>query len=346
MLNIIIQLVIAEFKDFYRNPGILFWAIGFPLIIATTLGFAFSKKPESIRKIGLISPGNSERNERLTKLDTSRHGVKFVFLPLKQEEAALSMKRGIISLYIESDQEELKYHFDPSNNESYLSYLIIENSLKSGTDVNNPDNIIPATTKGDRYIDFLIPGLLALGIMNSCLWGTAWVLTDMRIKKLMRRIISTPLPKSIFLFSHFIVRIVLSGFEFFVLSVFSYFAFGVEVSGSMTALFALFVFGNICFWGIAILGSSRATNTQIANGIINAVSFPMTLLSGIFFSYHNFPDWIVKAISFLPLTLLSDSIRAVFIEGADFASVLTSLILLSIYGVITFLFGLKIYKWE
>jgi ABC-type multidrug transport system permease subunit len=270
--------------------------------------------------------------------------TKFTFISMSLEEAKLAMKRGQVTLYIERQAGNYKYYFDFNNNESYLTYLLLDRLL-SGK-INSKNKVIQLSNKGDRYIDFLIPGLLALGIMNSCLWGTAWSLMDMRSKKLLRRLISTPLRKSVFLFSHFLSRSVLSAVEYFILILFAYFTFGVEVQGSIFGLFILFICGNFAFSGIAIFASSRASNSQIANGVINAISFPMMLLSGIFFSYHNFPDWATSIIRFFPLTLLADSVRAIFIEGADLLTIAgPSLILLGI-GFLFFGIGLKIYKWD
>lgn len=352
MLNTIYQLVSAGLKEFYRNPGILFWAIGFPLVIATILGFAFTKKQEVHRSIGVIVI-NSDKGiikSLQEKVQTSEDNTKFTFLPMNLESAKLAMKRGKIALYLEeyvSNKMPFKgyrYYFDPNNSESHLTYLLLDKAL---TGTKNPTNQVrQLSSKGDRYIDFLIPGLLALGIMNSCLWGTAWSLMDMRSKKLMRRIISTPLRKSVFLFSHFLARSLLSGVEFITLLLFAYFVFHVEVQGSLLGLFVLFVTGNFAFSGIAIFASSRASNSQIANGVINAISFPMMLLSGIFFSYHNFPDWATSIIQYFPLTLLADSIRATFIEGAGVFSTLNSALILTIVGTVFFTIGLKIYKWD
>ena len=350
MLNTIYQLVTAEFKGFFRNPGIIFWALGFPLIIATILGFAFSKKQEVNRNVGiLISNSDKTTIEILQKkVPDNDSYTKFTFIPMSLEEAKLAMKRGKITLYLErhlvKNTNRYKYYFDSNNSESYLTYLLLERML--GGLNNSKNQVIQLSNKGDRYIDFLIPGLLALGIMNSCLWGTAWSLLDMRSKKLLRRLISTPLRKPVFLFAHFIARSVLSGIEYLILILFSYFVFSVEVQGSILGLFVLFLCGNFAFSGIAIFASSRASNSQIANGVINAISFPMMLLSGIFFSYHNFPEWATSIIRFFPLTLLADSIRAIFIEGANIVSVgLPSLVLVCI-GFIFFGIGLKIYKWD
>ena len=318
MLNTIYQLVTAEFKEFYRNPGILFWALGFPLIIATILGFAFTKKQEVNRNVGVIvTDSNTSLIQTLqNKVPDNESYTKFTFIPYSLDEAKVAMKRGRISLYMEKKSKEYKYYFDSNNSESHLTYLLLDRML-SGIK-NTKDQVNHLSNKGDRYIDFLIPGLLALGIMNSCLWGTAWTLMDMRSKKLLRRLISTPLPKPIFLFSHFISR----------------------------SVFILFLCGNFAFSGIAIFASSRASNSQIANGVINAISFPMMMMSGIFFSYHNFPDWATSIIRFFPLTLLADSVRAIFIEGAGLNLVVGPSLILVAVGFLFFGIGLKIYKWD
>jgi ABC-2 type transport system permease protein len=346
MLNIIYQLVTAEFKEFYRNPGILFWAIGFPIIIASILGFAFTKKQEVNRNIGVIVDGSNTSviQSLQNKVPDNESYTKFTFIPYSMDEAKLALKRGKINLYIEKKSREYKYYFDSNNSESHLTYLLLDRML-SGVQTSNK-NVVQLQSKGDRYIDFLIPGLLALGIMNSCLWGTAWTLMDMRSKKLLRRLISTPLPKPIFLFSHFISRSVLSGIEYIILMGFAYFAFNVEIQGSALGLVLLFFSGTFAFSGIAIFASSRASNSQIANGVINAISFPMMMLSGIFFSYHNFPDWATSIIRFFPLTLLADSVRAIFIEGAGFNIVVGPSIILISVGILFFGIGLKIYKWD
>jgi ABC-type multidrug transport system permease subunit len=126
---------------------------------------------------------------------------------------------------------------------------------------------------------------------------------------------------------------------------FSYFAFGVIIQGSLLALFFVFLAGIAAFSGIAILMSSRAQKTQVGNGLINAVVLPMTILSGIFFSYQNFPDWAVSIIRKLPLTLLADAIRAIFNEGANFYQVADEISYLLIIGIVLFVTGLRIYKW-
>ena len=129
-------------------------------------------------------------------------------------------------------------------------------------------------------------------------------------------------------------------------TIFSYLIFDVEIQGSILALFLIFISGNFTFSGIAILMSSRASSTQVANGLINLVTFPMTISSGVFFSYHNFPESAEKVIQYFPLTLLADSIRSIYNEGSGLVDVFIPILILNALGTIFFFTGLKIYKWD
>lgn len=334
--------MIAEWKAFYRNPGILFWTFGFPIMLTLILGFAFTKKQESIRKISLVSPLTKEKLNIAQK--TKELYTEFMFFEDSLEIASLKLKRGEINIFITLQNDSFFYYFDPSNNESFLTYLILKETLSSNNLTQN--DIVEIKEKGSRYIDFLVPGLLAMGIMNSCLWGSGWSLIEFRIKKLLRRLMATPLTKAEFLIAHLTMRVLLSAIEFFVLTLFSFWLFQVEVQGSLLALLFVFLGGNIAFSGVAILISSRAATTQIANGLINAVTMPMMLMSGVFFSYHNFPSFLEQFASFLPLTVLVDSLRGIFNEGMGFQAVFFPTGGLVCFGILCFMAGLKIYKWE
>ncbi|MCB1157507.1 MAG: ABC transporter permease [Leptospiraceae bacterium] len=331
----LLQLYISQLKVFFREPGILFWAFGFPIMMAFILGTAFDTKKNLLGKIAYIGT-----EDKLGELKILQKNKNFEILSMTEEEAKLSLKRGKILLYVKSEPTNTyRYYFDPGNSESYLAYLKLQN--RSGE-----ANIIPLTSKGERYIDFFIPGLITMGIMNSCLWGIGWNLIEFRMKKLLRRIIASPVRKSDFLLSHFLNRLTITFAENVVLLLFAGFYFKVQMPLSWGSFFLLFLAGNFCFAGFGVLISSRTANTQIANGLINAVGFPMMILSGIFFSYHNFPDWIIPVIQYLPLTVFTDALRMVFVEGAGLVVIIIPTVLLFLYGLFTFLLGLRIYRWD
>jgi ABC-2 type transport system permease protein len=110
-------------------------------------------------------------------------------------------------------------------------------------------------------------------------------------------------------------------------------------------LIVLFMAGNIAFSGISVLISSHTSNPEVGNGIINAVVTPMMVVSGVFFSYHNFPDWTIPFIRYLPLTMIADSFRSIFNEGAGFSDVWREAFVLTSIGTLSFILGLKIFKW-
>jgi ABC-type multidrug transport system permease subunit len=196
-----------------------------------------------------------------------------------------------------------------------------------------------------RYIDFLIPGLMTLGVMMSIMWGVCYSLIEKRSKKLLRRMVATPMRKADFMTSYWASRLILTIFDTLVLLTFAYFFFNVEIQGSITALVLVFIAGNIAFFGMAILISSRTSNTQVGNGLISLITTPMMVLSGIFFSYQNFPPWAIDVIEFLPLTKFTDEVRGIINEGAGIIDVLDGVAVLGVFGAAMFIIGLRVYKW-
>jgi ABC-2 type transport system permease protein len=339
------QLILNTFRVFFREPAIIFWAVLFPIIMAWVLGIAFSNKGESVRTVYVTA--TSEVPEMLTGekvfAEDTGNGSRIKFKKTSEEEALKAIRQGVIVLYVEVVDDSLIYHFDPMNSDAQVTHLILERGVRESKAKNSA--IEPLHTRGTRYIEFLVPGLIALGIMNSCIWGIGWSLIETRMKKLLRRMVATPMKKSVFLSSYIVTRIVLGGFETLLLLLFARLYFGTEISGSILAFIIVFLAGIFAFSGIAILVASRTSKTEVANGLVNLVTLPMMILSGIFFNYHNFPDWAVPVIQVLPLTLLADSIRAVFIDAGGLSEILKPVAILALTGVVTFVAGLKFFRW-
>jgi ABC-type multidrug transport system permease subunit len=261
----------------------------------------------------------------------------FLFYNMKWDEAVKLLKRGTINVLLLGKNDSIEYHFDPMNPDAQLTYLKLSNIVGKGEmqPVQSNSEIKPLTVTGTRYIDFLVPGLISMGVMMSSMWGISYGIIEKRSKKLLRRLVATPMKKSYFLIALITVRITMNFIESLVLFIFALFAF------KMTILA-----GNIAFAGIAVLVSSHTSNTEVGNGLINFVVFPMMVLSGIFFSYQNFPDWSLPVIKNLPLTMLTDGIRSIFNEGAGYHEVIVPILILTATGTLFFAFGLKIFKWH
>ena len=244
--------------------------------------------------------------------------------------------------------DSVKYEFDPMNPDAQLTYLKLRTVIGKGPvqPVASDSDIKPLTVTGTRYIDFLVPGLITMGVMMSSMWGISYGIIEKRSKKLLRRLVATPMKKSHFLIALITVRVTMNFIESLVLFLFALFAFKLTIQGSISALILVFLAGNIAFAGIAVFVSSRTSNTEAGNGMINFVVFPMMILSGIFFSYQNFPDWSLPVIRNLPLTMLTDGVRSIFNEGAGYPQVALPVLILLIIGISFFAVGLKIFKWH
>jgi ABC-type multidrug transport system permease subunit len=368
-------MILAYFKEMIREPGVLFWGIGFPILMSLGLGVAFMSKKDVVTKIAIVSnqeipglmddttmridtllsrmaaddsSGNEESEYKLFIPDAKMGNTTLLFYKTSWQDAMIMLKRGNISVVMSEDSGLIRYHFDPVNPDAQLTYLKLS-KLFGGemlTIGNKNESIEPLTVTGTRYIDFLVPGLIAMGVMMSCSWGLSYGIIDKRSKKLLRRMVATPMKRSYFLVALITVRVVMNFIESLLLLLFARLVFDITIQGSVAALLLIFIAGNVAFAGIAVFISSRTSNTEVGNGLINAVVMPMMVLSGVFFSYHNFPDWSIPFIQKLPLTLLADGMRSIFIEGAGFSQTIVPFLIMVTTGLVFFVAGMRIFKWH
>lgn len=372
-LNQLWILTLSLLREITREPGVLFWGILFPILMTLGLGLAFSKKADVVRKVAIIpsenityndssnltiflndlcekniSPEQEDYRWKLEIRDDKLGNTAFLFYAMTWEESMVLLKRGTVNLIIKEEEGKTEYHFDPLNGDAELIYLKLSGIISSGKLIpaGRTTEIRPLTLTGTRYIDFLVPGLITMGVMMSSMWGISYGIIEKRSKKLLRRLVATPMKKSHFLIALITVRITMNFIEAIVLLLFALIAFNMTIQGSIPAMILMFLAGNIAFAGIAVFVSSHTSNTEVGNGLINFVVMPMMVLSGIFFSYHNFPDWSIPVIEKLPLTMMTDGIRSIFNEGAGFSEVTIPVIILTATGALFFGVGLKIFKWH
>ena len=364
MIKQFTQLLSIQFKEFFREPAALFWSFIFPILMSFALGMAFTDKPEITQHAAVVLPAssgssllkiflntrceknNNEKEKYQIVIDNNQLGKTIThFICGTWRESEIMMKRGQISIILTEAGGRVNYHFDPANSGSRLAFITISAMMDGKKLIPDSSVIKTLESKGTRYIDFLVPGLLAMGIMSSCLWGISYGLIEKRSKKLLRRLVATPMKKSLFMITMFLSRLVFALLETIALLVFAKLVFGVSIQGSLVAFAGILISGSFFFMGLSILLASRTDNTQVGNGLISAITMPMMLLSGIFFSYSHFPDFIIPIIRYLPLTLFADSLRSIVNEGSGVADVTLPLIVMSFTGLATFFTGLKFYKW-
>jgi len=198
---------------------------------------------------------------------------------------------------------------------------------------------------GSRYIDFLIPGLLGMNLMNSGMWGVGFALVEMRQRKLLRRFVATPMRRSDFLLALISSRLVLMVIEVGLLLGFGVLVFHMRVEGAILSVVLLASVGAVAFGGVGLLTACRAQKIESVSGLINLVMMPMWIFSGVFFSYQRFPAIAQPFIKMLPLTALNDALRATILEGASLGSQSGRLLVLAVWGGVSFILALRWFRW-
>jgi ABC-2 type transport system permease protein len=340
----IVQLTLMRVREMVREPGVLFWIFGFPILISVGLGLAFRTKGPEPLAVGALPGTPADITEALVK-----GGVRV--RPLDPAAARLDLRAGKVALVLvpaDTPGGPLGYRFDPARAESRLARATVDDLIQRAAGRRDPRIVgdQPVTERGARYIDFLIPGLIGMNLMSGSMWGIGWVIVNMRVRKLLKRMLAAPMRRRHLLYAQGLARLLLIPFEVTVILLFARIAFDVRVSGSIVALGLLCLIGSASFAAIAILVASRAQNNETVSGLMNLVMMPMFVLSGVFFSATHFPEAMQPLINALPLTALNDSLRAVIVDGAGLSAVTRPLIVMTVWGVVSFAAGLRLFRWS
>ncbi len=333
------QLTAARVRLFFREPSAVFWTFGFPLLLSLALGIAFRNRPPQPAVAAVVEGPGAEAVAAAVRAA----GHKALLLGPEPARAALRVGKADVVVI----PDPRTYEYDPTREDSRLARLVVDDVLQRAE--GRRDAVAAAerhvSEPGSRYIDFLIPGLVGLNIMSSGMWGIGYVIVETRQKKLLKRMVATPMRRSEFLLSFVILRMLFLLLELPVLLGFGWLVFSVPVRGSLALLVGAALLGALAFAGLGLLVACRAQNIQTAGGLINLVMMPMFLLSGVFFSASHFPDALQPAIRALPLTALNDAMRAVMNEGAGPGAIGGQLLLLAGTAAAAFALALRWFWW-
>lgn len=341
------HLLMARIKELWREPELIFWIFVFPLLLAFGLGIAFRDKPVAGTSIAVVAGPGAEEAMNLIRRSPQSSLIKTQVLP--QPQALQGFHLGKYDLVIEPEEHGgFRYIYDPSRAETILSRAEVDDALQSGAGRKNPVPVssFVSTEPGTRYIDFLIPGLLGMTLMNSGMWGIGFAIVDMRQRKLLKRFVATPMRKSDFLLALASSRLVLMIIEVALLLGLGVLVFHMHVLGSLLTILLLGGIGSASFGGLGLLTACRAKKIESVSGLINLIMMPMWVFSGVFFSYEHFPAKILPFIKALPLTALNDALRSTILEGASLASQSGRLMILVLWGGISFVLALRWFRWS
>ncbi len=336
------ELLLARMREALREPEVIFWAFGFPILLSLALGIAFrNKAPEKV--FVAVEEGTAAAKATFATLVAD---ARFDARLASAEECARGLRLGKFAVVVRA-AGGVEFRYDPSRPDSILARTLVNDALQRAAGRKDP--VAPTDREvsepGARYIDFLIPGLLGMNLMSAGMWGVGFVIVDMRTRKYLKRLVATPMRKAEFLAAVVASRIVFMVTEVILLLAFGRIAFGMEIRGSLVVTFGLGLLGAFCFAGLGLLVACRAQKIETVSGLMNLVMMPMFVCSGTFFSSERFPDFAQPFIKALPLTALNDALRAVIIEGAGVASQWARIGVLAAWMVVGAFLSLRWFRW-
>ena len=346
------QLVIARLREFIREPAAIFWVYGFPLVMMVALGIAFRNRPIETFNVDVVEHSQAEGlREQLLKDPrfNPQHGSTVeVHDEATCRQRLRTSKTALVIRMHDVGEAQLSYAYDPTNPGSVLARDAVDSILQTAAGRSNPRKTenIEIDEPGGRYIDFLVPGLIGMGLMGGGLWGVGFATVNLRIRKLLKRYLATPMKRQHFLAAMMISRLVFMIPEILAVVGAAWLFFDVRVHGSLAAVVLLVVLGAFQFAGIGLLIASRAQTLETVSGLMNLVMLPMWIASGVFYSIERFPDAVQPVLKVLPLTPLINALRGVMQEGAALTSLGPELAIMIAWGAVTFSIALRVFRWN
>ncbi len=340
------QLILTRIRLFLREPAAIFWVYGFPILMLVALGIAFRENPRESIIVDLVGEGEGE----ITNWKDALAADKRFEVKLATADWQKRLQAGKTDLVIEvGDKLPNKFQLweEPRRAESRYARSAVENALlRKSQPVSMAPEVKQLQQAGSRYIDFLLPGMIGMGLMGGGMWGVGFVVVDMRVRKLLKLYLATPMRRSDFLIALLCSRLLFTLADVLVLLLFGYFVFGVACQGSYLELTIAVLLGGAAFGGIGLLVASRAQTLETVSGLMNLVILPMWVFSGVFFSSERFPDAVQPIINLLPLTALNQLLRGIMLEGRSLTLLWPQTLILAAYATITFAVALKVFRWK
>lgn len=326
-----------------RQPEIMFWVFAFPILLAVVLGFAFRTSGPADSVVGLL-PGAGANAMALELAAETGVEVRQFDDP---EAARIALRGGAIDVLVEPADPPI-LHLQPARQEAETARLRVLRALELPPPANRPETarVEAVEETGSRYVDFLLPGLIGLNLYGTGLWAIGFGVADARQKKLLRRLLVTPMRRSSYLASFMAFRLIFLAAELTLITGFGVWALGVPMRGSLLTFGLVAFIGAVSYAGIGMLAVARVKTIEGASGMINVATIPVWLFSGVFFSYERFPETIQPLMRALPLTPLIDALRDIMLDGVGLIGILPDLAIVIAWGIVSFAVALRVFRWE
>jgi ABC-type multidrug transport system permease subunit len=339
MLGSLYQLTVTRLKLTLREPEAIFWIFVFPILLAVGLGIAFRNRPADVLPVGATTP-------QLVQALAADKGLRAT----EMDEAAgtRALATGNILLLAVANGNGVAYRYDDTNPDARTARMIADRAIQIAAGRRDPvaagNQLVHET--GSRYIDFVVPGLLGMNLMGSAMWGLGFAIVDARAKKLLKRMVASPMPRWQYLASYLLSRLVMLAVEVMVLLGFAWIVFRVPFRGSLAELALICVLASLSFSALGMLVASRARTIEAVSGLMNVTMMPMWIMSGVFFSPSRFPAFLQPFVQALPLTAAINAMRGNMLQGTHLGHMMASLAILLAWFLVPFAVSIRIFRWR
>ena len=356
------SLIKASFISLLKSPASVFFSIAFPLIFIV----AFGIMSDTGTKVTLAFDQDSDKDNPIYKALENSPVVKFYEYET-EEKLSEDLKKGSIASVLNIQVNRIDSASTPieiimqssiaSGNDAAIANQIVESTIQEidKTMFTNNQSIAsikqaqPIEGRAYRYLDFFLPGMLGFSMLSAGIFGTAFIFFNLKQTLVLKRFFATPVKRLYIIIAEGSSRLILQMIAAAIIIVVGYFAFDFTLlNGALTFfnMMTLCFLGLVIFLGMGFIISSIAKNESLIPPLANMITMPQLILSGVFLSTSNFPDWLQPICNALPLTQLNNGLREIAFQGKSLFEIWQPLLILGIWGILVYAIAVKVFRWE
>ena len=320
-------------REFYRDLGALGWVFLFPFLMVIGFNYLFNLDDNEFYKVGMVGKGSHFASPLVQE-------VSFEDLSHAQNKLRYHKIDAIIDYRGEKPEIWL--------NQGSVKSKIVWKILLGEQFSQEANQYLIREVEGQkvRYVEWLLPGLISFNMVWMALWGVGWVVVRHRKLGILKRLKSSPVTAFEYLLAQISSRLLVLIGSGVVVFAGSYLIHPYPIRGSLVDLFFLYSLGCFCHCGLGLIVAARISSEELANGILNLLTYPMMFLSEIWFSLEGSPEWVKTLSQFMPLWHMCDGMRRILYEGATLGQMSSSLVLFGIVAALGLFLGSLTFRWQ
>lgn len=331
-INRFFSVFMARNREFYRDLGALGWVFIFPFVMLIGFNYIFEMDHKELFKAAWVGDTQVLSSDLLKDLKVD-----------SREEGMEKLKFHKVDLLVESSGDGYQVWLNESSPQSSTAYEILKGAM-SEPSVALEKNTVQGVEI--RYADWLFPGLLSLNILWMALWGVGWVIVRHRKLGVLKRYKASPVTPFEYLLAQVVSRMIVLILTGVIVFVGAYLIHPFPILGSLWDLLLVYTLGCMCHAAIGLVIAARITSEELANGILNLITYPIMFVSEIWFSLEGSEQWVLDIAHATPLWHMTDGMRRILYEGAGLGSLYPSLIIFSSITIVGLILGSYLFRWN